>query len=75
MDNTKYTKDLEYECRDRIGKIHQPYLYKQDFSYKQVKPDYWEIVSKSDEIYIGEQDVDDLSSFLHVKEKFDRRKS
>jgi hypothetical protein len=50
-------------------------LHKQDFSYKPVKPDYWETVGKSNGIYIGDQDVDDLESFLHFKKGFDKRKS
>ena len=81
MDIKKYTKEYKYEAKDKLSKINKPYLFKQDFSYKVIKTDYFENWKKDLEnpdissIYKGDEDVDDLKRFIETRKLYLEKQS
>ena len=62
----KYSKKFKYDAKKQIGKIKEPYLRPENFSFKISKPDYFDLQSGMEgegEVYIGTKDIDRMGDF------------
>ena len=70
LDLTSYDRKYTYNSHAEIAKISEPYLYEEQWSYQEIKPDYYDLCEVSDKgIYIGDKDIDCLQSFFKEKER------